>query len=74
MNRESCGDQAMVDTTDHLPHRPQHKQERKEKEGRSGELTLGPVGPLRHMGVVVVRHSTQHILPPSVAAGATPIT
>jgi hypothetical protein len=44
-------------------------------EERSTELTLGPVGPLRHMGVVVVRHSTQHILPPSAAAAeATLIT
>lgn len=33
------------------------------------ELTLGPVGPLRHMGVVVARHSTQLLLPSS----ATPI-
>jgi len=27
------------------------------------ELTLGPVGPLRHMGVVVARHSTQLLAP-----------
>lgn len=26
-------------------------------------LTLGPVGPLRHMGVVVARHSTQPLAP-----------
>lgn len=41
------------------------------------ELTLGPVGPPRHMGVAVVRHSTQHGLPASAAgggAGAIPIT
>ena len=34
------------------------------------ELTLGPVGPLRHMGVVVARHSTQPLEP--LPATATP--
>jgi len=32
------------------------------------ELTLGPVGPLRHMGVVVARHSTQPLAPLSATA------
>jgi hypothetical protein len=34
----------------------------KRREG-DHELTLGPVGPLRHMGVVVARHSTQLLAP-----------
>jgi hypothetical protein len=36
--------------------------ENKRREG-DHELTLGPVGPLRHMGVVVARHSTQLLAP-----------
>lgn len=35
---------------------------RKTKEGEK-EVTLRPAGPLRHMGVVVARHSTQLLAP-----------
>ena len=77
MNLDNCGDQAMTNYADRLHRRPRQEQRKTQRRGeeRSRELTLGPVGPLRHMGVVVARHSTQHILPASAAAiEATPIT
>lgn len=75
-DRELRSRWAMAESSDHLQ-MAQERTERREgwisRERERVALTLGPVGPPRHMGVVVVRHSTQHGLPASASAAAAAV-